>query len=119
MSMFKNEFTKIAGTLGLAAAMVLSAGEAMAQRGPYDDRRDRHHDYRHDNRPGFRFDHRYDRHDRDYRYDRRDHFNRKSPRPYYRPYERPAPSVCISIQNYNYRWNRYKSITICPPRPYR
>ena len=116
MSIFKNEFTKIAGTLGLAAAMVLSAGEAMAQRGPYDNhhdnRRDRHHDYRHDNRPGPRFDHRY--YDRDNHHDRRDHFNRHYPQPYYRPYVSPVPSLCISVQNYNYRWNRYESIIVCP-----
>lgn len=109
----KAEFAKVASMFGLAALMSFSAGEAMAQRGGYDN-----------HRQGPRYDHRHDRNDRDDHYNRRDHrndFNRHNQRPAPRPYYyRPAPPpVCVPVQTYNYRWNRYEWNLVCAPRTYR
>ncbi len=110
---FKTEFAKVAGILGLATLMSVSAGNAMAQRGGND-----HH------RQGPRYDQRHDRNDRYDHYNRRDHrhdFNRHNQRPAPRPYYyRPAPPpVCVPVESYNYRWNRYEWNLVCAPRTYR
>lgn len=111
MSAFTKEFSRVSGMIGLAVVMSLGATDAFAQRG--------HHD-RHDVRPGHGYNDRYRGHDRFDRYDnRRDHFNRHytPPRPY--PYYRPAPTVCVPVETYNYRRHRYEWINVCAPRTYR